>query len=71
MRIYHTASDAYDFIDQLVIPDFALFKRGLADEETAIEWARLHWSEADYVDYTRSDYWWQTWHCPAKVRQPT
>ncbi|MCC7121854.1 MAG: EthD domain-containing protein [Gammaproteobacteria bacterium] len=57
LQIYHTGSDAYDFVDQMVIPDFALLKQGLADVETCAELVALHRSEAGQVDYARSDYW--------------
>lgn len=58
--VYETSSDAYDFADQLIIPDFALFQRAVAEPEICAEIVALHDSEADFVDHRRSNYWFTT-----------
>ena len=55
--MYGTASDGYDFVDQMVIGDLENFKKGLADSEVQEALKVRHESEGAYVDFSRSDYW--------------
>ena len=54
---YGTATDAYDFVDQMFINDLAAFKTGLANAGTKTALMSLHEREQEYVDQSRSDYW--------------
>lgn len=59
---YRTATDAYDFVDQLVINDLAVFKAGLARPDVRAEWKALGEAENVYVERARSDYWFSVEH---------
>ncbi|MEB2284303.1 MAG: hypothetical protein B6D46_04385 [Polyangiaceae bacterium UTPRO1] len=61
-QVYGTASDGYDFVDQMQIYDFARFKSLLARPEVCASWQELHAGEARYVDHQRSDYWFSVEH---------
>lgn len=56
-QMYGTRSDAYDFVDQMVINDLNDFKGGLASEDVQAALRTKYDSEADYVDFSRSDFW--------------
>jgi hypothetical protein len=56
-EMYGTATDAYDFVDQMVIGDLQNFKKGLAESEVQTMLKSIHERESAYVDFTRSDYW--------------
>jgi hypothetical protein len=56
-RLYGTAGDAYDFVDQMVINDLADFKKGLADQDVRATLEVLHEGDSAYVDFSRSDCW--------------
>jgi hypothetical protein len=56
-QMYGTLSDAYDFVDQMVMNDLADFKNGLASEQVQAALQARYDSEADYVDFSRSDFW--------------
>ena len=57
IQMYGTASDSYDFVDQMVIGDLENFKKGLADESVQEALKARHASESAFVDFSRSDYW--------------
>ena len=57
VQIYGTATDGYDFVDQMHINDLELFKSGLAREEVCEAIIDLHKSCNSYVNFSRSDYW--------------
>ena len=56
-EMYGTASDAYDFVDQYVIGDLVDFKNGLADEGVRDALVSAHGAASEYVDSSRSDFW--------------
>ena len=56
-QMYGTRSDSYDFVDQMVINDLKDFKNGLASEDVQAAFQARYQSEADYVDFSRSDFW--------------
>jgi hypothetical protein len=56
-QMYGTPSDAYDFVDQMVINGLKDFKSGLAKEDVQAALKAKYDSEADYVDFSRSDFW--------------
>ncbi len=54
---YGTAADAYDFVDQMTINDLSDFKRGISDPEVKSALRDVHSEEAQWVDHSRSDFW--------------
>ena len=56
-QIYNTAADSYDFIDQMVINDLAVFKQGMAEADTVAALKSLFESSVEFIDVARSDYW--------------
>jgi hypothetical protein len=56
-QLYGTASDAYDFVDQMVINNLKDFKNGLLDTEVQRAFQEKNDGEVDYVDFSRSDFW--------------
>ncbi|MCY3751932.1 MAG: EthD domain-containing protein, partial [Gammaproteobacteria bacterium] len=57
VQIYGTATDGYDFVDQMYINDLESFKSGLARGEVRDGIIDLHKSCSSYVNFSRSDYW--------------
>jgi len=56
-EMYGTATDSYDFVDQMVIKDLDDFKNGLEEEHIREKLIALHNESSSYVDFRRSDYW--------------
>ncbi len=56
-QLYGTATDAYDFVDQMVFGDLNTFKTALQDETVQREIKALHDLSQEYVDFAGSDYW--------------
>ena len=56
-QMYGTATDAYDFVDQMVINDLGDFKKGLVEPEVRASLSEMHESEGRWLDPLRSDYW--------------
>ena len=56
-QMYGSATDSYDFVDQMVINDLEVFKKGLDDAEIQEGLKRLHEDSKAYVDLGRSDVW--------------
>ena len=56
-QMYGTATDSYDFVDQMVINDLEEFKKGLHDVEIQKELQQLHEASSAYVNVPRSDCW--------------
>jgi len=56
-QLYATASDSYDFVDQMVINDLEAFKSGLRKADAADALKAIAESETDWIDCSRSDYW--------------
>lgn len=56
-QMYGSATDSYDFVDQMVINDLEEFKKGLDDPEIQKELKQLHEKSRAYVDIGRSDIW--------------
>lgn len=56
-HMYGTASDAYDFVDQMVIGDLKDYKNALAVTDVQALLKALHERSSNYVDFSRSDYW--------------
>jgi len=56
-QLYSTASDAYDFVDQMVINDLAEFKAGLSKGGVAEALQGAAADESEWIDCARSDYW--------------
>ncbi|MFK7734213.1 MAG: EthD domain-containing protein, partial [Pseudomonadales bacterium] len=55
--LYGTASDSYDFVDQLLINDLADFKRAMASEDVANRFKALYEESLEYIESSRSDFW--------------
>ena len=55
--MYGTGSDAYDFVDQMVIGDIENFRQGLEDDKVSSALKELNDLSKDFVDHSRSDLW--------------
>tara|TARA_B110000114_G_C14998124_1_gene359486 strand:- start:104 stop:937 length:834 start_codon:yes stop_codon:yes gene_type:complete len=55
--MYGTATDTYDFVDQMVIGNLDDYKSALADSDVNDMLKSLHDASAGYVDFSASDYW--------------
>ena len=56
-KLYGTATDAYDFVDQMVINDLDDFKRGIADPGIKSAVQEIHAGETAWLEHSRSDFW--------------
>jgi len=56
-NMYGTSSDAYDFVDQMVINDIEDFRAGLNDPETTSAVQSLYEISARFMEQSRSDLW--------------
>jgi hypothetical protein len=56
-QMYGTASDCYDFVDEMVINDLEDFKKGLVDNDVSGALKRLHEESGACIDVSRSDAW--------------
>jgi hypothetical protein len=56
-NMYGTGSDAYDFVDQMVINDLGEFSAGLERDDIKSTLRDLHERNSDFVDHSHSDIW--------------
>lgn len=56
-QLYATASDSYDFVDQMIVNDLAEFKTGMNKGSVAGALKAIAAAETDWIDCRRSDYW--------------
>ena len=56
-QMYGSATDAYDFVEEILINDLEAFKEGLGDAEVQKVLLQLHEESHAYVDVSRSDLW--------------
>jgi hypothetical protein len=56
-QMYGSATDAYDFAEEMLINDLEEFKEGLNDAEIQKQLLQLHEDSRAYVDVSRSDIW--------------
>ena len=56
-QMYGSATDAYDFAEEMLINDLEEFKAGLNDADVQKQLQQLHEDSRAYVDVSRSDIW--------------
>ncbi|MEH6636708.1 MAG: EthD domain-containing protein [Halioglobus sp.] len=56
-QMYGSATDAYDFAEEMLINDLEDFKEGLNDADVQKQLLQLHEDSRAYVDVSRSDIW--------------
>jgi len=56
-QLYGTASDSYDFVDQMLINDLDDFKIAMADPEVAEAFKSLFQESLNYIEPNRSNFW--------------
>jgi hypothetical protein len=56
-QMYGSATDSYDFVEEMVINDLEDFKEALNDTEVQELLLHLHEESSAYVDVSRSDFW--------------
>ncbi len=56
-QLYATASDSYDFVDQMVINDLADFKAGMRKNDVAEKLKSIATAEREWIECPQSDYW--------------
>ena len=55
--MYGSATDSYDFAEEMLINDLKEFKEGLNDAQVQKQLQQLHEDSRAYVDVSRSDLW--------------